>query len=327
MQKPILTLLSIAVFYSAGAQDIKPTGTVEYVSEELSKIIKKNAEVEVIAEGFEFTEGPLWVAKEKMLLLSDIPANTVYKWTEKGGKEVFLKPGGYTGAVERGGFMGPNGLLLSSDGKLWICQHGDRRIATMDASLQNPKPEYSTVVGEYNGNKLNSPNDLILSKSGNLYFTDPSYGLASDSKKEIDYQGVYKMSPSGKVTMLLDSIDQPNGIAIFPNQKTLLVSNSDPIKRRWYAYDLAEDGSIESGRIFHDASDASEPGLCDGFKIDKKGNVFASGPGGIWIFNKTGEVLGRIKTEGATAANCELTDDGKTLFITAEKHLLRIKMR
>ncbi|UZD24084.1 SMP-30/gluconolactonase/LRE family protein [Algoriphagus halophytocola] len=327
MKKPILTLIGFALLYSAGAQDIKPTATVEYVSEELSGIIKKDAKVEVIAEGFQFTEGPIWVAKEKMLLLSDVPANTIYKWTEAEGKEVFLKPGGYTGTTERGGFMGSNGLLLTPDGKLWICQHGDRRIAELNTSLSDPKPEYSTVAGEYDGKKLNSPNDLTLSKTGNLYFTDPSYGLASDSKKEIDYQGVYKMDPTGKVTMLLDSIDQPNGIAIFPDQKTLLVSNSDPEKKRWYAYDLAKDGSITSGRIFYDASNSSEPGLCDGFKIDKKGNVFASGPGGIWIFNKSGEILGKIKLEGATAANCALTPDGKTLFITAEKHLLRMKMR
>ncbi|MGY8916262.1 MAG: SMP-30/gluconolactonase/LRE family protein [Flavobacteriales bacterium] len=330
MQKPILTLLSIAVFYSAGAQDIKPTGAVEYLSEELSSIIKKDAKLEILAEGFEFTEGPLWVEKEKMLLLSDVPANTIYKWTDAEGKQVYVKPGGYTGAQERGGFMGPNGLLLTPDGKLWICQHGDRRIAALNTSLSDPKPDYSTVAGEYDGKQLNSPNDLILSKAGNLYFTDPSYGFEkgpTDPTKEIPFQGVYKMDKSGKVSLLLDSINQPNGIAIFPDQKTLLVSNSDPNKKRWYAYDLAKDGSITSGRVFHDASNAEGPGLCDGFKIDKKGNVFASGPGGIWIFNKSGEILGKIKLEGATAANCALTPDGKTLFITAEKYLLKMDLR
>lgn len=327
MKKPILTLISIAIFYSADAQGVAPTSTVEYTSDKLGSIIKENAEVEVIAEGFEFTEGPLLVAKEKMLLFSDVPANTIYKWTESNGKEVFVKPGGYTGEAKRGGFMGPNGLLLTPDGKLWICQHGDRRIAELDASLTDPKPNFKTVVDAFDEQKLNSPNDLILSKAGDLYFTDPSYGLASNSKKEIDYQGVYKMSPTGKVTMLLDSIDQPNGIAMFPDQKTLLVSNSDPNKKRWYAYDLTKDGSISGGRIFYDASGAPGSGLCDGFKIDKKGNVFASGPGGIWIFDKTGEVLGKIKIEGATAANCALSPDGKTLYITAEQYLLRLKMR
>ncbi|RAI88009.1 SMP-30/gluconolactonase/LRE family protein [Algoriphagus yeomjeoni] len=327
MKKPILTLFAFAILYSANAQNITPTATIEFLSEDLSRIIQKNATVEVIAEGFQFTEGPLWIEKEKMLLFSDVPANTIYKWTEEKGKEVYLKPGGYTGAKERGGFMGPNGLLLSPDGKLWICQHGDRRIAEMDAPLSKPNESYSTVVDSFDGKKLNSPNDLILSKAGDLYFTDPSYGLASDAEKEIDYQGVYKMSPTGDVTLLLDSIDQPNGIAIFPNQKTLLVSNSDPVKKKWYAYDLAKDGSVTSGKVFHDASDASEPGLCDGFKIDKKGNVFASGPGGIWIFNQSGDLLGKIKLEGASAANCTLSPDGKTLYITAEQYLLKMKMR
>ena len=327
MKKPILTLFSLALFFSTEAQEITPKATVEYVSEEVASIIKKDAKLEILAEGFEFTEGPLWVAKEKMLLFSDVPANIIYKWTEAKGKEVYLKPGGYTGTKERGGFMGPNGLLLSTDGKLWICQHGDRRIAEMGADLSEPTETYSTVVDSFDGKKLNSPNDLILSKAGNLYFTDPSYGLASDSKKEIDYQGVFKMSKSGQVSMLLDSIDQPNGIAMFPNQKTLLVSNSDLNKKHWYAYDLAKDGSIASGRIFYDASNAEGSGLCDGFKIDKKGNVFASGPGGIWIFDDTGKLLGKIKIEGATAANCALSPDGKTLYITAEKYLLRMKMR
>ena len=321
-----LFLFSIPGF----AQEPKPpSGTIEFISDGLSAIIRKDAQVEVVARGFQFTEGPLWIDREKMLLLSDVPGNTIYKWTEARGKEVYVKPAGYTAEKERGGFMGPNGLATTKDGKLWICQHGDRRIAAMDAPLDAPRPAFTTVVGAYDGKKLNSPNDLLLALNGDLYFTDPSYGFEKgpgDPAKELPYQGVYRMDIRGKVTLLLDSISQPNGIGIMPDGKTLLVSNSDFRNRRWYAYNLTKDGVIVAGKIFYDASSDPSPGLCDGFKISG-GHVFASGPGGIWIFSSSGQVLGRIRLQGASASNCALTPDNKTLFITAGEYLLRVKMR
>lgn len=322
----------IKIRVAAAAQETKPkpTGTIEFIGDELSRVINKDAKVDIIAEGFQFTEGPLWLEKEKMLLLSDVPGNTIYKWTEEKGKEVYVQPAGYTDSTKRGGFMGPNGLLLSPEGKLWICQHGDRRIAAMDAPLLQPKANFVTVAGNYEGKRLNSPNDLVLSKAGDLYFTDPAYGFEKgprDPKREITFQGVYKMDKGGKLTLLLDSLEAPNGIGIMPDGKTLLVANSDPKKRRWYAYEMNSKGELKNGKIFYDASDETAPGLCDGFKIDSQGNVFASGPGGIWIFNRTGKLIGKIKLEGVTAANCALTQDGKTLYITAVQYLLRVKMR
>src|SRR5688572_8158825 len=219
MKKITFLLFSLAQFFSAFAQEAKPpTGTIEFISKELSKLINKDAKVEIIAGGFQFTEGPLWLDKEKMLLLSDVPGNTIYKWTEANGKEVYVKPAGYTDTAKRGGFMGPNGLILSHDGKLLVCQHGDRRIAAMDAPLNAPQSKFITVAGEYDGKRLNSPNDLFLTASGDLYFTDPSYGFEKgpkDPKREIVYQGVYKMDKAGKMTLLVDSIEAPNGIAIF----------------------------------------------------------------------------------------------------------------
>lgn len=323
--------LLLLVSFSVCAQESKPPlATIEFISDELSGLIKKDAKVEVVAEGFQFTEGPFWFEKEKMLLVSDIPANTIYKWTKEKGKEVYLKPAGYTDTTKRGGFMGPNGLLLSNEGKLLVCQHGDRRIAMMNAPISSPKPDFITVAGEYDGKRLNSPNDLFLTKSGDLYFTDPSYGFERgprDPKKEMPYQGVYKVDKAGKVTLLLDSIEQPNGIGIMPDGKTLLVSNSDYRKKRWYAYDMASNGSLSNGRIFYDASGEKGPGGCDGFKIDKDGNVFAAGPGGIWIFTSTGKLIGKIKVNGVSATNCALTPDGKTIYITATQYLLRVNMR
>ncbi|HEY6502625.1 MAG TPA: SMP-30/gluconolactonase/LRE family protein [Chitinophagaceae bacterium] len=331
MKKITFPLFLLAPLFSGYAQEAKPgTGTIEFISKELSKLINKDAKVEIIAEGFQFTEGPLWLEKEKMLLLSDVPGNTIYKWTEANGKEVYVKPGGYTDTAKRGGFMGPNGLALSQDGKLLVCQHGDRRIAMMDAPLNAPQSKFITVAGQYNGKRLNSPNDLFLTKGGDLYFTDPSYGFergARDPKKEIAYQGVYKTDKAGMVTLLVDSIEAPNGIAIFPDGKTLLVANSDNRKKMWYAYDIVSNGLLTNGRVFYDVSNEKGAGGCDGFKIDKKGNVFATGPGGIWIFTKAGKLIGKIKINGTSVANCALSPDGKTIYLTATKYLLRVKMR
>ncbi len=211
-----------------------------------------------------------------------------------------------------------------------ICQHGDRRIAMMDAPLKAPKPNFVTVAGEYDGKKLNSPNDLFLAADGDLYFTDPSYGFEkgmNDPKREIAFQGVYKKDKAGLVTLLIDSIGQPNGIAIFPGGKTLIVSNSDARKKRWYTYDIAPNGSLTDSRLFYDVSNEKGMGVCDGLKIDKAGHVFAAGPGGIWIFTKEGKLIGKIKVNGISASNCALTPDNKTIFITATNYLLRVKMR
>lgn len=331
MKKISLSLLVLAQVVCSCAQQTKTDiGTIEFVSPELSRIIKKDAKVEIVAEGFQFTEGPVWIEKEKMVLFSDVPANTIYKWTEAKGKEVYLTPSGYTDTAKRGGFMGSNALGLSKDGKLLVCQHGDRRIAIMDAPINAPQSKFITAAGAYNGKRLNSPNDFFLTSSGDLYFTDPSYGFergARDPKKELPFQGVYKMNRSGQVSLLIDSIEQPNGIGIMPDGKTLLVSNSDNNKKRWYAYTIASDGSLANARVFYDVSNEKGMGGCDGFKIDNQGNVFAAGPGGVWIFTKHGKLIGKIKMNGVTAANCALTPDNKTLFITATNYLLRVKMR
>ncbi len=323
-------ILFLIIFLSLGTLYGQDLASIEYDSEKLEKIISRDAKVEVLADGFQFTEGPYWIQKEQMLLFSDVPGNKVYKWTEEGGAEVYLDPGGYTGSVERGGFKGPNGIILSNQGELLICQHGDRRIARMDAPLEAPETDYVTVAGKYDGKRLNSPNDLFQTPKGDIYFTDPAYGFEKgpqDPARELTFSGVYKMDKGGNVLLLLDSIEQPNGIAVFPGGKKMLVANSNMRKKRIYEYVLDKDGNITDGRIFADLSDVSAPGLCDGLKIDKKGNVFATGPGGIFIYSKEGEKLGKISMNGITAANCALSPDEKTLYITAQQNLLRLKMR
>lgn len=308
-----------------------PEGTIERKNAALDAIIKKDAKVEVIADGFEWVEGPVWVESEKMLLISDVPTNKIYKWTSENGKELYLTPSGYTQANPRGGEMGSNGLSLSNTGQLILCQHGDRRLAVMNASLDNPQPKFTTLISGYKGKKFNSPNDLAVKSNGDIYFTDPPYGLEKrmdDPLKEISFQGVYKISTNGVITLLTDTISRPNGIALFPGEKRLIVANSDPEKPNLYIYDVDENGLLKNGRIFFDGTKAYEleNRTPDGIKIDDKGNVFATGPGGVWIFDKNGRALGRIKLNIITS-NCAFANDYKTLFITADHHLLKIDLR
>jgi gluconolactonase len=266
-----------------------------------------------------------------MLLFSDIPGNSIYKWTKEKGTELYLTPSGYTGSKPRGGEIGSNALLLNSRGQLVLCQHGDRRMAVMDAPLDKPKPKFLTIADKYQGKRFDSPNDAVFRSNGDLYFTDPPYGLEkyiNDSSKDATYQGVYMVSKNGKVTLLTDSITRPNGIAFLPGEKSIIVANSDPDKAIWYLYDLDKNGLFTNGRIFYDATTESKRigGGPDGFKVDKNGNVYSTGPGGIWIFNKKGKVLGKIKINGRVS-NCALANNERTLFITADSYVLKADLR
>ncbi|MEO5594170.1 MAG: SMP-30/gluconolactonase/LRE family protein [Chitinophagaceae bacterium] len=330
MYKHFLVLF-IVVSVSGKMYSQAKTGHIEKIDPALNAIIDNNAKVEIIADGFDWCEGPLWIEQYNMLLFSDVPQNIIYKWTEKKGKEVYLTPSGYTGTIPRGGEKGSNGLALGKNGKLIICMDGDRRIAEMNASPANPQPVFTTLSDNYNGKKFNSPNDMVYNSKGDLFFTDPPYGLEKnmdDPLKEIPFQGVYKIKKTGGLVLLTDSITRPNGIAITPDQKTLIIANSDPAKPYWYAYDFGAGDKLIKPRIFYDASAAakSEEGMPDGLKIDKKGNVFATGPGGVWIFAKTGKLLGKIKFDGLTS-NCSLSADEKTIYITADMYVLKVKMR
>ena len=327
----ILLIIIMSILLSCNNKNYKPIGTIERIDASLNDIISENAKAEIIAEGFDWSEGPLWIEDQKMLIFSDVPQNTIYKWTEEKGKEVYLRPSGYTGTIPRGGEMGSNGLTLSKDGKLVLCQHGNRQMALMDADLGSPKPNFKTIADNYQGKKLNSPNDAVYRSNGDLFFTDPPYGLlknVDDSSKELPFQGVYKVSASGEIKLVTDSLTRPNGIAFMPGEKTLLVANSDQDKKVWYAFDLDTNDSLINPRIFYSAqsSPATDKGLPDGMKIDKNGNVFATGPGGVWIFNKEGKLLGKIKLTEATS-NCAFSPDQKTLYITNDMYVLRVKLR
>lgn len=306
-------------------------GKLETLDPSFGDVIADNTQAEVVAKGFDWSEGPVWVESQKMLLFSDVPQNVVYKWTEGKGAEEYLRPSGFTGATTRSTEPGSNGLIVDDQGRLVLCQHGDRQIGFMEAALDAPAVKYGSIANNFNGKKFNSPNDVVQGKDKSFYFTDPPYGLGNrdetDPEKEIPFQGVYKIAPNGKVYLLVDTISRPNGIGLSPDNKFLYVASSDPAKPRWYRYELG-DTSVLSGKIFYDASNdaAGVPGLPDGFKVNSKGNLFASAPGGVFVFNPDGKVIGKIRLEAA-CANTALTPDEKWLFITNDSLLLRVPLK
>ena len=316
-------------------------GSLEVNDPRFFTLIEVTAPLEKVASGFDWAEGPVWVPAGKppgrygpaswrqggYLLFSDIPPNTIYRWQQNDGISVFLRPSGYTGATPRGGEPGSNGLALDSEGRLVLCEHGDRRIGRIEKS-----GKHITLVDRYQGKRLNSPNDLVYKSNGDLYFTDPPYGLEKnidDPAKELPFQGVYRLRPNGELTLLTDKMSRPNGIGFSPDEKRLYVANSDPKHAVWMAYDVKPDGTLSEGRILLDVTamvSAGKKGLPDGLKIDQSGNLFATGPGGVLVITPKGEHLGTINTGEATA-NCAWGEDGSILYITADMYLCRIKTK
>jgi gluconolactonase len=302
-------------------------GSIQRLNPKLDDLIPKDAKIEVLAGGLKWAEGPVWDKKAHALLFTDIPNNRVMEWSQKGGLMEFLKPSGYTGKTPfKGEEPGANGLAFDKNGNLILCQHGDRRIARLTKD-----GKFETLVDKYMGKRLNSPNDLVFHSNGDLYFTDPPYGLPgqmTDPNKELDFQGVYRLSPKGELTLLTKEMSRPNGIALSPDEKTLYVANSDPDKAVWMAFTLGADGNISGpGKLIHDATDevkAKKPGLPDGMKVDQKGNIFATGPDGVFVFAPDFTYLGKIVI-GDRNANCGWGDDGSTLYICANDKLVRIK--
>ncbi len=299
-----------------------------------SHAIDSNATIEIIAKGYTWSEGPVWVADKQMLLFSDVPENKVYQWTAKDSAKLYLTPSGYTQTVKRiGGEDGANGLALDKNGQLLLCQSGNRQIAKLNASLSDPKPSFTVLAANYKGKKFNSPNDLIADSRNNIYFTDPIYGLPqreNDSTRELTFEGVYKIDSSGKLSLLIDSIQRPNGIALSNDEKILYVASSADKNPKWYAYNLDENGNIKSGGILLDGTDLMSQATikqgADGFKIDQSGNIFSAGPDGINIISPAGKLIGLIKVFNKKTSNCAFNEDKSILFITATDVVLRIKL-
>ena len=327
-----ILLMAFAVKQCNQKPQYQTTGAVYRLDPGLDEIIAPGALPEILAEGFTWSEGPLWLPDEMAIIFSDIPENSIFRWDESNGLQLYLKPAGYTGRIQRGGETGSNGLLLDSEGNLVLCQHGDRRIAIMNACTCKPLPDFETLADRWDGKRFNSPNDAVFANNGDLYFTDPAYGMEfrfDDPKREMDFAGVYKLDPDGEVVLLIDTLSAPNGIGLSPDNSRLYVANSGRSSGLiWTVYDLGPDGMPSEGHIFYDANSARDTlkGAPDGLVVRSDGVIFATGPGGAWIFRPDGTPLGIVKTGQATS-NCTLDADEKYLYITADMYLMRIRLR
>ena len=319
--KLILILLNLPVI----SQD-KFIGSVERLSPEIDNLIEKSAKIEILADGFEWSEGPVWSSQLNSVLFSDVPENVIYSWNEDKGLGTFTRPIGYSGKVPNLKKAGTNGLTIDADGNLIICMHGDRKITRLEKLNINRKV---TLVNSFDGNLLNSPNDLVYDSKGNLYFTDPPYGLLegdNDKLKEIEFNGVYKVSPNGDIEVLIKNLTRPNGISISNDEKILYVANSDKNNPVIMQYDLSEKGA-KNPSIFFDGRELTKKdiGLFDGLKVHPTGNVFATGPGGVLVIKENGEHIGTIRTEVRTA-NCAFDENFQYLYMTSDMFLTRIKL-
>ena len=322
-----LTLLFFSFcFYTLWAQD--GPQVLEILDPRMEILISKNAKIEILAEGFGWAEGPVWIPELNGILFSDVPNNKAYLWTEKKGLSLFLYPSGMTNHAPNNKSAGSNGLGLDSDGNLILCQHGDRSISRLNSWFFE-EPKYDVLVDHFNGKWLNSPNDLVFDKQGSIYFTDPPYGLRNgdeDDLKELNFNGVFKWSAREEVKLVEKNMSLPNGIALSLDEKTAYVANSDPANDVIMAFDVLEDGFL-NGRIFFDGNILSQTreGLFDGLKMHSSGIIFATGPGGVLLLDSMGVHLGTIMP-GKKTANCSFDKDEQYLYLTSTDVLARVKL-
>ncbi|WOJ93608.1 SMP-30/gluconolactonase/LRE family protein [Congregibacter variabilis] len=305
---------------SSSTPPLRLIGSIDRLDSSLDAIVPQDARLQVLATGHKWTEGPVWVPSLNALLYSDIPNNAIYRWSSGAPSSVWLKPSGYTGQATSG--PGSNGLLVDGEGGLVLAQHGDRRVARLIGSLKTPRPAFETLADKFDGKRFNSPNDIARHSNGDLYFTDPPYGLGQgmeDPLKELDFQGVYRLTSDGTVTLLIDDLPRPNGIAFSPDEHVLYVADSDKERGVIMAYPVQADGNLAEGEVFYET-------WGDGMAVDQQGNLYVAGPGhGVMILSPEGTHLGSLNTTEPTS-NCAFGEDGKTLFITSNMNLLRVRL-
>ncbi len=316
--------LQFLLVVAAAAAGVAQTPSIVRLDARFDQLVPRDAKLEIVASDIIWAEGPVWDKEGKFLLFSDAPRNSAFKWSEKEGKKLFLKPSGYTGSAEfTGREPGSNGLTFDQQHRLILCQHGNRRISRLEKD-----GKFTPLAERYEGKRLNSPNDLVFKSNGDLYFTDPPYGLPKtfdDPGRELAFAGVFRLAKNGKLTLLTDENKAPNGIAFSPDEKILYVSDS--VRKLWMAYPVLHDGKLGKGRVLFDANkiSAGMPGVPDGIKVDVHGNLWAAAPSGIFVIAPDGTLLGRFDL-GSPTGNCAWGEDGSTLFVTSNHNLYRVRL-
>jgi gluconolactonase len=313
----LVSLLLVAT--TAGVPVAQSTGEVVRLDAALDALVPRDAVIEKVAGGFGFAEGPVW--RDGALLFSDIPGNAIHR-LQNGQTSVFRSPI-YPGTDYKPGFhIGSNGLALDRQGRILVAEHGNRRVTRVEAD-----GSVTLLADRYDSRRLNSPNDLAVRSDGSIYFTDPPYGLPGQDKdpgKELGFSGVYRLADR-KLQLLTSELTRPNGLGFSPDEKFLYVANSDPARRLWMRYDVRADGTLGPGTVFFDLASAPERGIPDGLKVDASGNVFGTGPAGVWVISPAGKALGRI-VPPEVPANAAWGDDGRTLYMTARTSVYRIRL-
>ena len=268
-------------------EEVKEAATPEGIRLEVANYGKHPATIShhlatVVAKGFIWSEGPVWVEKTKTLLVSDLPGNIIYQWSKEKGQQVYLRHAGFSDTLDHRGSDASNGLAIDRNDRLIICQSGARRVVRMKAAIDAPAADYELLADNYQGKKLNSPNDVVVDRRNGIYFTDPVYGLPAEDKdpgRELNFEGIYRISPDGKLALLIDSISRPNGITLSPDERTLYISSGDENKPYWYAYQLSDSGTIVSGGFMMDAQPLREKATIKqgpgGLKLDSKNHIYS----------------------------------------------------
>jgi gluconolactonase len=319
----VLAAAALLVAATGRAQTETPAGAgvIVRLDPRLDALVPAGAVIEKVADGFVFLEGPVWLGGESRLLYSDLRGNAIYQWTAAGGASDYVKPfftGDGTGL--RG--VGPNGVALDAQGRLLVCVYGSRSVVRLEKDGSR-----TTVADRFEGKRLNSPNDLVVARDGTVYFTDPSFGLEgmdNSPLRELTFNGVYRLRPNGQLELLTREQERPNGLVLSPDESILYVANSGGAVTGWYAYDLGPAG-LANKRVFFDLKGVQGEGGADGMKVDLAGNVYATGPGGVWVIAPDGTHLGTIRPPEALT-NVGWGDDGRTLYITGRTALYRVRL-
>jgi gluconolactonase len=333
MKKILFTIILFQIFSCSNS--VKNNDSIVVFDDSILNIIDTTSEIEYIVDSLSIAEGPLWDESSSSLLFTQVPKNKIYKWNEKDGYKVYISPSGFTNyapVVPNIGLSGANGLTFDNDGNLIIAQHGDRRLSKINNSPTS-NPNFETIVDNFEGSRFNSPNDVVVSSNGDIYFTDPTYGFMNlsdwsfdESVKELDFNGIYKYNVESGIELLSAELDLPNGLALSNDERYLYVNSSNttvnPVILR---FDLENNNNSE---LFFDGTELAKenPGNLDGLKVHSSGNIFTTGPNGILVLSEDGKLLANIKFKDMLT-NCAFDSDENYLYVTGFSFVARISLK